>query len=335
MEIDKSILEKFGILRNDKSVHDKPTTLHNKIEAEKQLELNNMRRGIKRFHKNIYKSRAKISEKSGKPRETNESTTIYGQVLIQSGLEPMCVAINKYFIEAFDGHAKRYAIEAQLLTKCIPIQEVKEDDPERWSSIALITLKAVLDSITVSSTQTKAVLKIASAIEDEARLLYFKESNNRNYSQTKEWLKTKNNYRHKRRVFHYAMNRHSLEYAGWSKEEKVKLGKLLLELLAKSTGFIKLTKQYAVKGKSIVYVQATQKTIDWIEKKKIHAEILKPFREPMVVKPKEWELNPYSGGYYIKDLRPAELGATLGEPTKQSTQTNEVKNELSNSQKSN
>ena len=62
---------------------------------------------------------------------------------------------------------------------------------ERWSSIAFITLKAVLDSITVSSTQTKAILKIASAIEDEARLLYFKESDNRNYSQTKEWLKTK------------------------------------------------------------------------------------------------------------------------------------------------
>ena len=331
MEIDKSILEKFGILKNDKSVHDKPTTLHNKIEAEKQLELNNMRRGIKRFHKNIYKSRAKIAEKTGKPRETNESTTIYGQVLIQSGLEPMCEAINKYFAEAFDGHAKRYATEAQLLTKCIPIQEVDKDDPERWSGIAFITLKAVLDSITVSSTQTKAVLKIASAIEDEARLLYFKESDNRNYSQTKEWLKTKNNYRHKRKVFQYAMNRHSLEYAGWSKEEKVKLGKLLLELLAKSTGFIKLTKQYAVKGKSIVYVQATEKTIDWIEKKKIHAEILKPFREPMVVKPKEWELNPYSGGYYIKDLRPAELGTTLGDLNNQSTQTNEVKNELSNS----
>ena len=68
-----------------------------------------------------------------------------------------------------------------------------------------------------------------------------------------------------------------------------------------------------------------------LKKKKIHAEILKPFREPMVVKPKEWELNPYSGGYYIKDLRPAELGTTLGDLNNQSTQTNEVKNELSNS----
>ena len=164
--------------------------------------------------------------------------------------------------------------------------------------------------------------------------MYFKESDNKNYTQTKEWLKTKNNYRHKRRVFHYAMNRHNLEYNGLSKEEKIKLGKLLLELLAKSTGFIKLTKTFAVKGKSIIYVQATEKTIEWIENKKIHAEILKPFREPMVVKPKSWVDNPYSGGYYIKDLRPTELGATIGNSNKQSTQTNEVNNALQPNQKS-
>ena len=328
MEIDKAILEKFGIIKNSKNVHDKPATLHEKIAAEKELELGMIRSGIRRFHKTVDKSKAKISEKTGKPRETNESTTIYGQVLIQTGLEPMNEAIEIYFQDAFNGHAKRYATEAQILSKCIPIQEVAKETPEKWSSVSFITLKAVLDSITVSSTQQKAILKIASAIEDEARLLYFKESDNKQYSQTKEWLKTKNNYRHKRRVFHYAMNRHNLEYKGLSKEEKIKLGKLLLELLAKSTGFIKLTKTFAVKGKSIIYVQATEKTIEWIENKKLHAEILKPFREPMVVKPKVWDENPYSGGYYIKDLRPSELGSTLGEPTKQSTQTDEVKHAL-------
>ena len=326
MEIDAKILEKFGILKNSQNV---PSTLHEKIEAEKQIELAMIRSGIKRFHKTINKARAKVGDNSGKPRETNESTTVYGQVLIQSGLEPLCEGIEKYFTEAFDGHAKRYATEATLLSKCIPIQEVAEDKPERWSGIAFITLKAVLDSITVSSTQTKALLKIASAIEDEARLLYFKESDNKNYTQTKEWLKSKNNYRHKRKVFQYAMNRHELEYSGWSKEEKVKLGKLLLELLASTTGFIKLTKTFAVKGKSIVYVQATEKTMTWIEQKKIHAEILKPFREPMLVKPKRWDNNPYSGGYYIKDLRPNQLSSTNGytKPENQST-NNEVKDAL-------
>ena len=35
MEIDKAILEKFGIIKNSKNVHDKPATLHEKIAAEK------------------------------------------------------------------------------------------------------------------------------------------------------------------------------------------------------------------------------------------------------------------------------------------------------------
>lgn len=326
MDIDAKILEKFNILKKDQDV---PSTQHEKIEAEKTLELAMIKSGIKRFHKTVNKARAKVAEKTGKPRETNESTTIYGQVLIQQGLEPMNMALEKYFTEAFDGHAKRYATEATLLAKCIPIQEVDNDNSERWSSISFITLKAVLDSITVSSTQTKSVLKIASAVEDEARLLYFRESDKKTYSQTKEWLKTKNNYRHKRKVFQYAMNKHQLEYAGWSKEDKVKLGKLLLELLASTTGLIKLTKTYAQKNKSIVYVQATEKTMEWIEQKKIHAEILKPFREPMVVVPKLWDNNPYSGGYFIKDLRPAQLSATSGYIKPENNQpTNEVKHAL-------
>ena len=316
MDIDAKILEKFNILKKQSDV---PSTQHQKIEAEKELEKTMVHKGIKRFHKNIQKARATRVEKKNnegqmvlRDRETSESTTVYGQELVQIGLEPMNMALEKYFTEAFDGHAKRYATEATLLAKCIPIEEVDNDISDRWSSISFITLKAVLDSITVSSTQTKSVLKIASAVEDEARLLYFRESDKRTYSQTKEWLKSKNNYRHKRKVFQYAMNKHQLEYAGWSKEDKVKLGKLLLELLASTTGFIKLTKTYAQKNKSIVYVQATEKTMEWIEQKKIHSEILKPFREPMVVVPKLWEDNPYSGGYFIKDLRPAELGSTIG-----------------------
>ena len=98
MEIDAKILEKFGILKNTKDVHT-PSTLHEKIEAEKTIELAMIRSGINRFHKTIRKAKAKVSEKSGKPRETNESTTIYGQVLIQQGLEPLCEALNKYFNE--------------------------------------------------------------------------------------------------------------------------------------------------------------------------------------------------------------------------------------------
>ena len=64
MEIDKAILEKFGITKNSKNVHDKPATLHEKIAAEKELELGMIRSGIKRFHKTVNKSKVKISEKT-------------------------------------------------------------------------------------------------------------------------------------------------------------------------------------------------------------------------------------------------------------------------------
>jgi hypothetical protein len=69
--------------------------------------------------------------------------------------------------------------------------------------------------------------------------------------------------------------------------------------------------------------------MEWIEQKKLHAEILKPFREPMVIAPKRWDNNPYSGGYVIKDLRPAQLGSTVGELTSKNQQsTDEVKHAL-------
>ena len=55
---------------------------------------------------------------------------------------------------------------------------------------------------------------------------------------------------------------------GCLKRRRLNSVNYFLELLAKSTGFIKLTKTFAVKGKSIIYVQATEKTIEWIENKK-------------------------------------------------------------------
>jgi len=310
MQIDKQILEKLGITKTNSDV---PKTLHERIEQEKKLELEMIRSGINRFHKTINKTKEKLN-KDGHPRETSESVTIYGQQLAQSGLEPMCIAINEYFMKAFDGHATKYASEAIILSKCIPTKDIdiESNHPsylDRWSAISFITLKSVLDSITIGSTQAKAIIKISSSIEDEARGLYFKERDSKTYTQTVDWLKSKNNYRHKRKVFMYAMNKHELEFKGFDKEDKIKLGKLLLEFLVKYTGFVQLINK--VKGnKMYKHVEATAKTLEWIENKKFHSEILKPFKLPMIIRPKRW-VNPYSGGYYIKELRPQELKHAL------------------------
>lgn len=331
MEISKKILDKLGVTANTVDV---PNTLHEAIEAEKKLELRAMEAGRLRFHKSIQKTKSPKSEKSGKPRETSESVTIYGQQLVQEGLEPLNEAINKYYMEATDGHAKKFATEALILAKCLPNKKLEAKDKERWSAISFMTLKSVLDSITVGSTQTKCVLKIAGSIEDEARLLYFKEIDSKTYSRTREWLrnKGKKNYRHNRRVYNSALRKHNLEYDGFCKEEKVKLGKLLLELLIKTTGFVEFSNKYV--GKKILkYVKVTQKTLDWIEKKKFNAEILKPFKLPMIVQPKKWISSPYQGGYYIRQLRPDELSSPIGaNTTKLLTSTFQKLDEFQNKQ---
>lgn len=323
MHISKEVLDKLGI-KETKEV-ETPQTLHQAIQAEKELELGMIRDGIARFHKGINKAKSTVNRK-GNVRETSESITIYGQQLVQEGLEPMCEAINDYFIKAIDGHATKFASEAIILSKCIPIKDVENKSPERWVAISFITLKSVLDSVTTGTLQTKAIVKIGGAIEDEARLLYFKDVNSKAYHRVKEWLKKgrKQNYRHNRKIYAYAMNKQNLEWKGFTLEEKVKVGKLLLELLINQTGFVQFSNKYG-KGKMFKYVVATKKTLDWIAKKKFHAEILKPERKPMIVTPKDWT-TPYDGGYYIKELRPEALGSTLGEVTSNNQSNQEEQN---------
>jgi len=322
MHISKEILEKLGV--KTESAKDVPVTKHEAIQAEKNLEIKVMiTKGIERFHRTIRKAKSKTREKDGKARESSESVTIYGQELAKAGLEPMCGAINKFFVNAFDGHSKKYASEAIILSKCIPIKDLENEDADRWSTIAFITLKSVLDSITVGATQTKAILKIASAVEDEARLKYFEEQKKDVFRRTKMWLQRnkKKNYRHKRKIYMYALKKADLEWNGFPKEDKVKLGKLLLELLIDWTGLVEFTvKQYG--EKTFKYVKATTKTLDWIEKKKLHSEILKPFKLPMIIEPQDWN-TAYDGGYYVKELRPKELSAPLGDTNNQPMQKEE------------
>lgn len=311
MYISKQNLEKLGI-KNVTPVK-VPETKHDSLQTQKDLEVQMMLKGVHRQRKAVIKAKSKKRDKDNKPRETTESVTIYGQQLVQEGLLPMTTAINNYYVSAVKGEARKLATEVILLTKCLPIHQLENESAERWDAIAFITLKSVLDSITVGSTQNKAVIKIAGAIEDEARLAYFKDTDKKTYQRTKEWLNKnkKRNYSHNRRVFRHAMNRHNLEWQGFTNEEKVKLGKLLLELLIIHTGLVEFSNK-VIKNKVYKYVKVTPKTLNWIEKKKISSEVLKPFKLPMIVEPQDWT-TPYNGGYYIKQLRPPELMRALEE----------------------
>ena len=91
MHISKEILEKLGVA--SATTKDVPVTKHEALQAEKNLELKMIEKGIARFHKSIAKTKSRKREKDGKPRELSESVTVYGQELAKGGLLPMCEAI--------------------------------------------------------------------------------------------------------------------------------------------------------------------------------------------------------------------------------------------------
>ena len=63
-----------------------PVTKHEALQAEKNLELKMIEKGIARFHKSIAKTKSRKREKDGKPRELSESVTVYGQELAKGGI---------------------------------------------------------------------------------------------------------------------------------------------------------------------------------------------------------------------------------------------------------
>ena len=298
-------MEKFEIGSKVKTV----AKGYERVEAQKELEQKMLIKGKELFYRNIKKSTAKKKEVKGKDgeivlkdREPTESTTIYGQHLLQEAINPVSVQVENYFTQCFNGHSKKYAKSAELLTKCIPIKELESTDYKKWSAVSLIALKVMLDSITIGCTQTKASVKIGNSLEDEARLLFFKENDSKTYSKTKHWLKKKNNYRHKRKVYVYAMGKQNLEYGKWPTIDKVQLGMTLIDLVIRATGLVKLQKKVEGKLNTPIYIEATEKCMEWIKQKKIHSEILKPVMLPMITKPKRWT-NPYDGGYLTKSYK--------------------------------
>ena len=73
---------------------------YEKVEAERELEQKMLQRGKDRFHRNVMKSKSKKNETTGKDKEPTESTTIYGQHLLQEAIDPVNIEIEKEIIAA-------------------------------------------------------------------------------------------------------------------------------------------------------------------------------------------------------------------------------------------
>ena len=247
-------------------------------QLQRQLEEEMRDAGITRYRHEVSQS----------TEERLEASTSAGLKLLKEAIEPLIQKILQY--QETDGEGRRGP--KSTASQYLPLLE-----PE---VIAFITAKTVLNSVTYRNALTNTAMRVASALEDEVRLRFFKGANPNFYQAVYGRIRNKTSYDYKRTVLIHSMGKTGIQWEPWPATDKMHLGKLCIDLLIESTGFVELVQIPKGKDQTVYYLLPTQETLNWLEKQHQHLELLSPTFMPMVVKPKEWT-TPFDGGY-IGDL---------------------------------
>ena len=271
-----------------------------KIEEEIAFEEAMIRGGVNRYQKLIKDAVV----------DSQESTTLYGIVLQQKYITELSQLINDEVKTMTSGQAGNRQTALKLLCQCLPKsafinEEFTTNNPNVWDTVSLISLKNVIDGISAESTLNKLAIKIGTALMLEAKITIFKDEEKDKYNQIAKRLTGKNipqnanRYLHKRKVWTYCMNKHNLQFDDWSKENQLHLG-VKIVAYCERLGLVKHQNRKSNKIKTICYVEATHKIIEEIRNFNIKNEALFPKYLPMLMPPRDWEQNPFVGGYYGK-----------------------------------
>ena len=229
--------------------------------------------------------------------KNREGVTKYGRYLLKSHIDPLSKAIK----EEIDNKTVGRGFTAHKF-----INLAKDVGKDSYDVVSYLTLKSVLDSITLSQTLQKAANRIGSCIEDEVRIRSFEEQIKPLYETLKKNLERSTSYTHKRVVMNHCMTKAGLKWEPWSLIDKIHLGTYLIRLCQNTTGLCSIVTKRLSKNNTPIYVEATPNTIKWIESKNATEEVLTPKYYPTIIPPRDW-INPYKGGYHNELLRPLTL----------------------------
>lgn len=179
-----------------------------------------------------------------------------------------------------------------------------------YRQAALIAAQVVLDSFSIKRSYGKLARAIGMELEAEARFAYVQskhrilwEALNREV-QTKDWKK-------KLRVLRKMANdaqaegRFEWQQDGWGRRERMRVGMVMLEMMAIHTGIISITRssRHTSQGwRTELLVAPTPAAEEWMRKTNEVARSRTSFYLPMVEEPAEWE-DLYDGGYRANVIR--------------------------------
>ena len=250
-------------------------------QARIESEMNGL--GVERYQKNIRDAKLK----------GRESVTLYGVTLMKEALDVVNIGIDEYLKEALAGRTGPNQTSANILMLL---------DPE---VCAYLTLKYTIDGVSARSPLTRTAMKLANGLEDQFKFDLWKnsEDSGRLFRIIKDRVNKKTTNRVYRRynLIRQMSKVEMLDHSPWTKVEKVHLGCKLIDLLIQTTGLMEVKTVQYKRRKRILYLQANEATIHWIEQLNKEGETIHPYFYPCVIPPKDWS-NMYNGGYHTSRI---------------------------------
>lgn len=257
------------------------------IDLQKKLETDMKQQGVSnrlsRIQKNI--------------KAEKESNNDYARAIMKHGIVDLTKHIEDFIIKSKSGLAGRKASAVHILNK-FPDVDI----------VSFIVFKVVLDGASHTRTITNVALAIGGQLEDELMFTYYKKADNKLYKNLENHMKDTTHRKYRRMVVmqHYRKKGHI--YERLKKQEKLRLGLLMIDLMINKIGLIKLSNN----GRSKKYIQLTESAVAWINNQKLNKYIALPVYLPCVIKPRKWT-NPYDGGYHSEKLSNLKIVKTQDE----------------------
>ena len=96
------------------------------------------------------------------------------------------------------------------------------------------------------------------------------------------------------------MRNHGYAFQNWNKEDKLRVGLKLIELLMHSVGLVKMVTRGNFHNKTRkTYLEFTEESMAWIKRQKSNRLAAYPLLMPCLIQPREWP----DGGFYSERLR--------------------------------
>lgn len=235
---------------------------------------------------------ARYSERAAKARDEGSATDIPSvRRLMGAAHTKVAEGLAEFMAEAKSGKAgRRHAAVAML-------------DGLDIDLIAHMTLKAVLDGLSIRERLQKVALSVASLIEDELRFDLFEATAPRLFKVVRDKLvKQTPNGRQRRTALIHAMGKSEAEWKEWQPREKILLGTKLVEIVVATTGLAQLHHVNETPQRTTIYVESTQETMDWLQTEDARQALMTPLYLPTIIPPRPWT-SPTSGGYWTGRVR--------------------------------